>query len=74
MIACACPAIEEHLDPLFGVLVGLAREDLLAGLREILEHPELQKKYRRNLRRYQQKEKLWEPRLEAIRSLIEKGV
>lgn len=74
VLACACPAVREHLDPRFGVLTGLEREALRDGLRMILERPEEREKKRRNIRRYIQKEKLWEPRLSAIRSLIEKGL
>lgn len=71
VIAASCPAIVETLDRRFSLLTGSDRDSLLAGMREILTHPELSREYRDNVQRFFDKSGLWEGRLEAICSLLD---
>lgn len=71
VLACACPAIRENLDERFGRLTGFSREELREGLRSLLAQPETAAQYRQNIRSSFDREGLWQPRLDAIRSLIE---
>ena len=71
VLACACPAIRETLDPRFGLLTELDRASLEEGLRTVLSRPELGESFREAIRAGYDAQALWRPRLEAIRSLIE---
>ena len=71
VLACACPAIAESLDERCGRLVGLGRDELRDGLREILDHPELGAAAREGIRAHYDAEALGAPRLNAIRELFE---
>lgn len=71
VLACACPGIRESLEPRFGKPVGMDREALLEGLREILEHPEQTGAYGRRIQTEFDAQALWAPRLAAIRGLFE---
>lgn len=71
VLACACPAIAENLDERFGKLTGFSRQELREGLRALLTRPELAAQYRENIRQSYDCSLLWQPRLDAIRSLIE---
>lgn len=70
VLASYCPAIEESLDPRFGILAGQDSVSLAAAIREVLVHPELGENYRREIRAHYDRESLWQPRLEKIKALL----
>lgn len=71
VIAAACPAIEETLESRFGMLTGLDQDSLLAGMAEILSHPQLLRQYRENISRFYDKSGLWDGRIQDICSLLD---
>lgn len=71
VLACACGGVAESLDPRFGILTGLDRGALRDGLRRVLENPALRGDYAARIAAAYPAESLWEPRLKAIRALLE---
>lgn len=71
VIASYCPAIAETLDSRFGVIVGSDEEALKAGMRRLLSNPGIAEDYRDNIRRYYDRSRLWEPRIQDILSLLD---
>lgn len=70
VLSTRCPAIEECLDPRFGMLVDCSEEMIEKGMRQILEHPECIEVYKKNIADYYDTESLWENRLQMIEELI----
>lgn len=70
VVACACGGVAESLDPRFGILTGLSREELLEALRRVLAKPELREEFRQNIACAYDRDALWAPRIEAIRKAI----
>ena len=70
-IASFCPAVAETLDSRFGLVTGADSASLLAGLRRALLEPALAGECRANIRRFYDKERLWEGRLREMYSLLE---
>lgn len=70
VVGCACGGVAESLDERFGILCGLAREELLAALRRALTEPGLRERCAQNIAAHYDKEALAEPRLAAIRDAI----
>lgn len=70
VLSTKCPAIEECLDPRFGILVDCNEEAIEAGMRQILEHPELLAEYKKNIAEAYDAASLWEQRLKLIEELI----
>ena len=70
VVACACGGVAESLDPRFGILTGLSREELLAALRRVLAQPALREEYRQHIESEYDRAALWAPRIEAIREAI----
>ncbi len=68
--AVNCPAVEESLDPKFGLLVGNSAEDLRDGVASLLKNPELLRQYQENIAQSRLDEEVYEKRLDAIYSLL----
>ena len=70
VLACACGGIAECLDPRFGILTGLERDALRDALRRVLDEPGLRAEYAARIAGEFQSGELWQPRLEAIKTLL----
>lgn len=71
VIAAYCPAVSETLDSRFGIITESSREGLKDGLRGLLMNPGAAGEYRENIRRFYDKNALWETRIQNIVSLID---
>lgn len=71
VIAAYCPAVPETLDSRFGIITESGREGLKEGLRSLLMNPGAAAEYRENIRRFYDKNALWESRIQDILSLID---
>lgn len=71
VIASYCPAVEETLDPAFGIITGTDGDALEAGMRRILTRPELSAEYKARIARDYDSAALWQPRIDAILELME---
>lgn len=71
VIAARCGAVEESLDPAFGILTDSDAAALEAGLRRILAQPELSGQYKARIARDYDAAALWQPRIDAILELTE---
>lgn len=71
VIASRCAAVEESLDPAFGVLTESSSAALEAGLRRILSQPELSGQYKAAIARDFDPADFWQPRIDAILELTE---
>lgn len=70
VLSTTCPAIEECLDPKFGILVDCSEEAIEAGMRNILENPGLIEDYKRAIVEEYDADSLWEDRLCQIEELL----
>ena len=68
--AVNCPAVEESLDPKYGLLVGNSAEALRDGIASLLKNPELLRQYQKNIAQGRLDEEVFEKRLDAIYSLL----
>lgn len=71
VIAARCAAVEESLDPAFGILTDSSSAALEAGLRRILAQPALSGEYKARLARDFDPAGFWQPRIDAILALTD---
>lgn len=71
VVAVKCPAIEETLDPRFGILAENSFDALFLAMERMLVSRDLLQKYSDNIAKYYHTDDLCEKRLQDIRSLWE---
>lgn len=70
VLSTKCPAVEECLDPCFGMLVPCEETAIEKGMRYVLQNPKVVRAYRKCISEEYDRESLWLHRLKEIENLI----
>ena len=70
VLSTRCEAVEECLNPKFGMIVDCSEEAIERGMRHILENPDCIGTYKAAVQKEYDAESLWEKRLNEIEDLI----